>query len=267
MDHGNDDDPTIGELRRRRAAASRKGASFRRTVEHAHGSLPEPCPQDELDDDAPTVLGPVSPEDDIIARARAEGKTHKEAGALVNRSERTARRRMKKPAVRRLYEEYRWENRQRFVAAVEAAAPKAVETVTAELDSDVPNLRLHAGNYLMNKAERLYERGEQFDPALARSMYGAALRNYIEACKELLPSELLEQVLNRITDLNATTELLAVEEAQPTNMKIVIEEQDPSEAPTSYAEAGEEDEEFELEILRRQEVIGPRDDEGGSSNA
>jgi hypothetical protein len=88
MDHDNDDDPTIGEMRRRRPLA-------------------EPCVSDELVDDEPTVLGPVSPEDDIIARARAEDKTQKEAGALVNRSERHVRRRMQNPAVRRLYEEYR----------------------------------------------------------------------------------------------------------------------------------------------------------------
>src|SRR5204862_7922447 len=59
MDHDNDDDPTIGEMRRRRALA-------------------EPCVSDELVDDEPTVLGPVSPEDDIIHRALASGKTQKE---------------------------------------------------------------------------------------------------------------------------------------------------------------------------------------------
>ena len=86
MDRGNDDDPTIGEMRRRRA-------------------LDGPSESDELVDYEPIVLGPVSPEDDIIARALASGKTQKEAGALVNRNERTVRRRMQNLAVRRLFEE------------------------------------------------------------------------------------------------------------------------------------------------------------------
>jgi hypothetical protein len=86
----------------------------------------------------PVVLGPVSPEDEIIARALAEGKTQKEAGARVNRSERTVRRRLDNPAVRRLRDEYRMENRERFATTVHAEALKAVKTVTAELNSDDP---------------------------------------------------------------------------------------------------------------------------------
>src|SRR6059058_5215943 len=157
MDHDNDDDPTIGEMRRRRPLA-------------------EPCVSDELVDDEPTVLGPVSPENDIIARARASGKTQKEAGALVNLSERTVRRREKNdPAVRRLKEEYRWENRERFAALVDAAAPKAVETGTADLDSDDPNVRRHARRDLMNTAVRLSARPESIDPGHARAVYGAVL--------------------------------------------------------------------------------------------
>src|SRR5215216_4499570 len=120
MDRGNDDDPTIDEMRRRRA-------------------LDGPSESDELVDNEPIVLGPVSPEDEIIARALAEGKTQKEAGALVNRAERTVRHRLENPAVRRLRDEYKVEKRERFTTAVHAEAAKAVQTVTAELNSDIPS--------------------------------------------------------------------------------------------------------------------------------
>ena len=218
MERANEDDPTIGEM-------------------EATARLAEPYLSDELVDNEPVVLGPVSPEDDIIARARGDGKTHKEAGALVNRSERTVRRRMQNPAVRRLCEEYRWENRDRFVAMVDAAAPKAVETGTADLDSDDPNIRRHARRDLLNTAVRLSAWAEPSDPEHLRAVYSALLSNYIQACMDVVPFDVVQQVLSRINDVNAMTELLAVEEEPIANMKIVIEKLDPSEAPKEYWEA------------------------------
>jgi hypothetical protein len=215
MDHDNDDDRTSGEMRRR-------------------GALAEPCVSDELVDDEPTVLGPVSPEDDIIARARASGKTQKEAGALVNRSERTVRRRMQNPAVRRLYEEYRWEKRDRFAALVDAVAPKAVETVAAELDSDDPRIRMRAAHEVMNTAVRLSARPESIDPADDRARYGAVVTNYIQACTDVLPRDVFQEVASRITDLHALTELLANDKAPIMNLKVEIEKRDPAEAPRNY---------------------------------
>jgi hypothetical protein len=217
MDHGNDDDRTIGEMRRRPAPA-------------------EPRVCDELVDDEPTVLGPVSPEDDIIARALASGKTQKEAGALVNRNERTVRRRMQNLAVRRLFEEYRWENRERFATTVHAEAPKAVETVTAELNSDIPSIRLRAAHELMNTAVRLSARPDSIDPGHDRARYGAALSNYIEACQDVLPYDVFQEVMSRISDLNAVTELLAQAKAPIMSLKVVIEKLDPAEAPKEYWE-------------------------------
>jgi hypothetical protein len=221
MDRDNDDDPTIGEMRRRRPLA-------------------EPCVSDELVDDEPNVLGPVSPENDIIARARASGKTQKEAGALVNLSERTVRRREKNPAVRRLKEEYRWENRDRFAALVDAVAPKAVETVAAELKSDDPRIRMRAGRELMNIELRLSARPESIDPGHIRAVYGAVLDNFLEASRDLLPDDLLQKLLGRMRDLNALTEMLAAEDEPIMNLKLVVEKLDPSEAPKEYWEVDED---------------------------
>jgi hypothetical protein len=186
-------------------------------------------------------LGPVSPENDIIARARASGKTQKEAGALVNLSERTVRRREKNdPAVRRLKEEYRWENRDRFAALVDAVAPRAVQTVAAELKSDDPRIRMRAGRELMNTELRLSARPESIDPGHARAVYGAVLDNFLQANRDVLPDDLLQEVFGRIRDLNALTELLAAEEEPIMKLKLVVEKMDPSEAPKEYWEADED---------------------------
>jgi len=220
MDRGNDDDPTIDEMRRRRA-------------------LDGPSESDELVDNEPIVLGPVSPEDEIIARALAEGKTQKEAGALVNRAERTVRHRLENPAVRRLRDEYKVEKRERFTTAVHAEAAKAVQTVTAELNSDIPSIRLRAAHELMSTAVRLSARPESIDPGHERAVYGTVLSNYIQACVDVLPPEVYQELAKRITDLNAATELLAATKTPIMNLKVVVEKLDPNKAPKNYWEVDE----------------------------
>jgi hypothetical protein len=52
----------------------------------------------------------------------------------------------------------------------------------------------------------LRERAEPVDPR-ARAVYGELLSKCIQACTHILPNDLLQEVLGRMNDLDATREL------------------------------------------------------------
>jgi hypothetical protein len=92
----------------------------------------------------------------------------------------------------------------------------------------------------MNTAVRLSARPESIDPALDRARYGAVVENFIQACMDVLPHDVFQELMSRITDLHALTELLASDKAPIMNLKVEIEKLDPAKAPRNYWDSPED---------------------------
>jgi hypothetical protein len=237
QDHGMgyDDERTVGEMRAQRSTHGPPS-----TISDDDDDVD--VDDDYWDEDQESSRGfkwvavdaEISDDDDIIAHAIATGKTQKEAGALINRSARTVRHHLEKPAVQHRVEDYSRENLDRFVSTLQAALPEAVRTLTDALSSETPAVSLRAARDLVSSGTRLREQQLRLKPKDDQDPqeWSAALHNIMEACAELLPRDVLQQLADRITTMNEATELIARGdpriERQPRRIRFVLEEQEPS---------------------------------------
>jgi hypothetical protein len=177
----------------------------------AQASNVESADSDRQADSTGEQADGLTPEDETLACAIASGLSQREAGALINRSERTVRRRMRSHAFRQKINDYRFEIREQFVVRLEAALPEAVRTLTEELHGPEAGIRVRASQILLSSGTRVLEREQRVVEAgpYERDQFAAVLRNFVDACDELVSDDLLQAILDRLSQHNQATEVLA----------------------------------------------------------
>ncbi len=102
----------------------------------------------------------LSAEDELLVQARASGLTHAEVGRLINRSERTARRRATQPEVAEAIRRRRAETAERAVGLLSALLEDAINAMGSSLGEAKPADRLRAANLIVSSFLRLRDQVE-----------------------------------------------------------------------------------------------------------
>jgi hypothetical protein len=114
------------------------------------------------------LLDELTPIEEMVVAARANGRPHRAVGELIGQSERTARRHASKPIVAEAIRRRQREHAGDAVGQLGALLPDAIGTLAAGLGFEKDSDRLRAANSIVSSFLKVRDRVE-VDEVLAES--------------------------------------------------------------------------------------------------